>query len=524
MTDEAASRLILQTYLEDEGDGALREITTPSRAELVPDMQLRGIAPQPSLNAQSLTYQQSASNIPIFGGRVVVDIDAHDKTLVSINGRVAPMPDISSVASVSQLQAWKNLVNWSGAKNPPNAPETSPLLTWFLDEGQEKWRLVYHFAAVPFAPPDADSDEGHACVRPSFRSNRAYDYFVDAHNGDVAFWFPSAPGLDIPSPMTGMDCFNVQRQFYGLSGQGGFSLVDPLRNIETYDYTYQDIDQNPAPPFPAGPIVNPTSNMAAASPQAVSAHYHAGLVSDFYNNEMKRSGIDNKGMKLVSVVNVYSSDRNPLPSPQWGNAVWFQGKMWYGEENGVSFAKYLDVIAHELTHGVTESSSNLVYRNIPGALNESYSDIFGVIIANWYPSQPNSIGTWNWKIGAGLGQAGGPIRNFADPAAAGQPDHMNQYRPITRDYGGVHIYSGIHNKAIYKLLTATEHGQPVFPTRELALLLYLTLTRLTQMSDFSDSRRTLKNVAGVYYASTTPADLSTKLGAIDAAFDSVGIT
>jgi Zn-dependent metalloprotease len=124
-----------------------------------------------------------------------------------------------------------------------------------------------------------------------------------------------------------------------------------------------------------------------------------------------------------------------------------------------------------------------------------------------------------------LGKTGGPVRNFADPAAAGQPDHMSQYVKTTQDYGGVHIYSGIHNKAIYKLLTAADAaGNLIFPTRELALLLYLTLTRLTQMSDFADSRRTLENVAGVFYGSRPAADRSAKLGAIAAAFNSVGIT
>jgi Zn-dependent metalloprotease len=127
-------------------------------------------------------------------------------------------------------------------------------------------------------------------------------------------------------------------------------------------------------------------------------------------------------------------------------------------------------------------------------------------------------------VGNGLGSGGGPIRDFANPAAAGQPDHMNQYKAITRDNGGVHIYSGIHNKAIYTLLTATDSaGNLTFPTQELILLLYLTLTRLTPMSDFKDSRRTLENVVNVYYAST-PAVLAVRTAAIAAAFGSVGIT
>ena len=527
LSDESASRLHLQTFLEDDGDESLLSATAPARAEVVPDMLLRGVTTLPALNAQSLTYQQSSSSIPIFGGRVVVDIDAQNKTLVSINGKIAPLPNVSPIATLSSMQTWQKLVAWSGTVLAPAEPPTPPVLNWFMDQAKDTWRLVHHFAAVPFAPPgESDHDKDHACVRPCFRSSQAaFDYLVDAHSGEVAFWYSSSPTLDVPSPMTGIDCFQVPQNFFGLNGQGGFWLIDPLRNIETYDFGFQDVSsRNPPPAFPSRPIVSPTNDMAATSPQAVSAHYHAQLVFDFYNNEMKRDGIDDKGMKLISAVNVYSSDRNPLPSPEWGNAVWYKGKMYYGQENGQSFAKHLDIIAHELTHGVTETSSNLIYRDLSGALNESYSDIFGVIVANWYPQKPNAIATWNWEIGAGLGSGGGPIRNFADPAKAAQPDHMSQYQVITWDNGGVHIYSGIHNKAVYKLLTSVDQtGQLIFPTREIVLLLYITLTRLTQTSDFSDSRRTLENVTGVYYASRPAADRAAKLAAIAAAFDSVGI-
>jgi Zn-dependent metalloprotease len=323
--------------------------------------------------------------------------------------------------------------------------------------------------------------------------------------------------------MIGADYDNNQVTFFGITGAGGFFLIDPLRNIETYDYNFQDLDATPTPAFPAQAISAPTNNLNV--PQAVCAHYNATVVYNFFNDEMKRDGIDDKGMKLISAVNVYSSDQNPSPPPNWGNAVWTQGKMWYGQENGTSFAKHLDIIAHELTHGVTETSSRLIYRRLSGALNESYSDIFGVIIANWNPGRPNDVSTWRWEIGPGLGQGGGPIRNFANPAATGQPDHMNQYQvlPLSFDAGGVHIYSGIHNKAVHLLLTNRDAGgQLTFPTPELVLLLYLTLTRLTPTSVFTDSRRTLENVTGTYHA----ADLATRnarLAAIKAAFDAVGI-
>jgi bacillolysin len=387
---------------------------------------------------------------------------------------------------------------------------------------------------VPMTPKPADAVQPSGlfpglashCLDCSPRSEHApYDYFVDAHDGAIVFYFSSTPHLDIPAPMQGVDSAGTVRSFFGLNGGSHFLLMDPLRNIETFDFGNGDLDANPPVPFPAGAIRNATNDFTNSFPAAVSAHYHARIVFDFFNDVLKRDGVDDKGMKLVSVVNVYSSNQNPLPAPQWRNAVWWQQKMWYGQVNGTSLAKHLDVIAHELTHGVTETSSKLIYRRLSGALNESYSDVFGVIIANWYPGAPQPIQTWNWKIGDGLTAGGGPIRDFANPASTGQPDHFSQYQvlPLQQDNGGVHIYSGIHNKAIHHLLTAIDAaGQPKFPVAEAALLLYLTLTRLTPTSDFHDSRRTLESVVRSYHASDPPT-MTTRLNAIANAFGSVGL-
>ncbi|SEJ83412.1 bacillolysin/neutral peptidase B [Sphingomonas sp. OV641] len=532
--DETASRVIMQTYLEDAGSETLREITAPDRPELVPNLQLETTGLTPDLNARSIAYQQLATSIPIFGGRVVVDIDADQKSLIAINGKLSPLPTESPIATISPSEAWARLRDRAGMQGGQldYDPPSPPVLTWHLDEVGEAWSLVYHFASVPLAPPvePVPDDLPFAipqqlgCAR---HSNRAayYDYFVDAADGQVRFYFASAATLDVPAPMKGLDCDNKSRDFFGLSNAAKFLLMDPLRNIATYDYGNSDLDAVPQPPVPAQAIDHPTNDLGNTRPEAVSAHYNAKVVYDFYNDVLKRDSVDDKGMQLVSIVNVYSSANNPLPKPQWGNAVWWQGKMWYGQENGVSFAKHLDVIAHELTHGVTETSSKLIYRRLSGALNESFSDIFGIAIANWWPGAPNAVSTWDWEIGPGLGANGGPIRDFANPARAGQPDHMNQYRvlPISVDQGGVHIYSGIHNKAVHLLMTAnTPTGEAAFPIGELMLLLYLTLTRLTPTSAFIDSRRTLENVVGVYHASD-PSTLTTRLKAIDDAFTAVGI-
>jgi len=136
-----------------------------------------------------------------------------------------------------------------------------------------------------------------------------------------------------------------------------------------------------------------------------------------------------------------------------------------------------------------------------------------------------ALSGWSWEIGTGLGQGGKPIRDFANPARTGQPDHFSKYKvlPLNYDEGGVHIYSGIHNKAIHRLLTGTdEEGAATFPLQEAVLLLYLTLTRLTPTSDFRDSRRTLESVVRTYHASD-PATMNVRLAAVASAFGAVGL-
>ncbi len=522
-----AGRIYLQTYLEDAGSESLARIARPDRPELVPDMRLVSNNEVAPLAARSVVFDQTWKGIPIFGGRVSVDVEANSRSLVSINGQVASAPDQASVPKLSIQSAAARLSEWGGVRQPE---DILPKLTWFL-AGDEKWHLCWHYEAVRVTPPDAvDGHDNHDVARPRFccgpspRSiSSLFDVLIDSHDGSIVYYFASTPGM-IPVLMNGLDVNGLRQEFFGVQTPTGFALHDPVRSIVTYDYGLQDIDANPQPNIPNDPIGHGSTDFGAHFAGAVSAHHNATQVFDFYNDVLKRNGVDDNGMQLVSVVNVWSSDGG-TPPDDWVNAVWWQNRMWYGQVAGRSLASHLDIIGHELTHGITQSSSQLVYRDLPGALNESYSDIFGIIIANWYPNRPEPIANWNWKLGQGLGSSGGPIRDFSDPTSAGQPDHFSQYVPLPQrqDNGGVHIYSGIHNKAVYHLLTGTDAaGNATFPVRDAALLLYLTLTRLTRMSDFRDSRKTLESVTRAFYVGD-PATRAVRLNAIAVAFGKVGL-
>jgi bacillolysin len=305
-----------------------------------------------------------------------------------------------------------------------------------------------------------------------------------------------------------------------------FELKDPSRDIRTHDLAGGDIDTAIlGDPYRAG-----GSSLGLSCRAIVSAHANSTKVYDFFNSVLLRDGIDGAGMELVNVVNCTSPADEPPPS--WGNAVWWQDHMWYGQTPGddgslVSFARFLDVIAHELTHGVTKSEAGLVYQDQAGALNESVSDIFGILVKNWHTNPPEGgdVTTWDWELGAGLGGNNLPLRDMSDPTRTSDPDHMSQYdpNPVPYDHGGVHSNSNIHNKAAYNLFNATDaSGQRAFTPREVALLYYHALTRLGRVDGFSEMRTEVLDVASSMYAGDIPIR-DAKLAAIRDAYDDVGI-
>ncbi|WP_292533690.1 M4 family metallopeptidase [Methylocystis sp.] len=189
-----------------------------------------------------------------------------------------------------------------------------------------------------------------------------------------------------------------------------------------------------------------------------------GATRDFYKEVFRRDSIDGRGMRLNGFVH-YDRDYN--------NAFWDGSQMVFGDGDGVLFSDFtgsLDVIGHELAHGVTESSAGLVYHRQPGALNESISDVFGSLVKQW--SLKQSAEDADWLIGADIftpAIAGDALRSLKNPGGAydnddfgrdPQPDHMSRYEDLPDneegDFGGVHINSGIPNKAFY--LVATDIG------------------------------------------------------------------
>ena len=176
-----------------------------------------------------------------------------------------------------------------------------------------------------------------------------------------------------------------------------------------------------------------------------------GETFDLWLRAYGRDSLDGQGLPLLASVH-YDKD--------YGNAFWDGDQMVFGDGDGVVFGRFtasLDVIGHELAHGVTQYTSGLVYRGQPGALNEHVSDVFGVLVVQHARGQ--SAAETDWLVGADLllpGVQGRALRSMIEPGTAyddprlgrdPQPAHMDDFVVTSADYGGVHINSGIPNRA-----------------------------------------------------------------------------
>ena len=215
----------------------------------------------------------------------------------------------------------------------------------------------------------------------------------------------------------------------------------------------------------------------------------------------------------------------------YNNAFWDGTRMVFGDGDGELFNRFtvaLDIIGHELAHGVTEDEGGLIYAYQSGALNESMSDVFGSLIKQSQPGKLQEADEADWLIGAGLlaqGVQGVALRSMKAPGTAyddpvlgrdPQPGHMNDYVHTNRDNGGVHINSGIPNRAFH--LAATAIGG--YAWEKAGRIWYETLrdSRLRPNTGFIRFARMTVDVAGRLYGGA-----STEKKAVANAWAEVGV-
>lgn len=226
---------------------------------------------------------------------------------------------------------------------------------------------------------------------------------------------------------------------------------------------------------------------------------------EFFRDIFGRDSLDGQGLELVSSVH-YGTD--------YDNAGWTGTQMIYGDGSGRFFAKggftkAIDVIGHELAHGVTQYTAALVYRAQSGASNEHFSDVFGSLVKQH--GRGESAEEADWLIGEGITGpvlGGVALRSLKEPGTANdfdsQPGHMDDYVDLPvdndpeNDNGGVHINSGIPNRAFY--LAATALGGNAWET--VGPVWYRALSeRLEPRSEFEALAEATVAVAGEVYDS-----------------------
>ena len=256
------------------------------------------------------------------------------------------------------------------------------------------------------------------------------------------------------------------------------------------------------------------------------AYDGAGATYNLYKDVYQRDSIDGAGMILDSTVHYQVG---------YDNAFWNGQQMVYGDgdENLPPdqrlfnrFTSAIDVIGHELTHGVTQFTGNLTYSYQSGALNESFSDVFGSLVKQRLLSQ--TADQADWIIGEGLFTSnvnGVGIRSMKAPGTAyddpilgkdPQPDHMDNYVNTVSDNGGVHINSGIPNHAFY--LIAMEIGGNAW--EKAGRIWFVTLRdRIQPNTGFQSAADLTYTVAGELYGQNSPEQLAVQHG-----WAGVGIT
>ncbi len=203
-----------------------------------------------------------------------------------------------------------------------------------------------------------------------------------------------------------------------------------------------------------GRLVRSEGKPRSRDPRVNEAYDGAGITYDMFKKVFSRNSIDNRGMRIDSTVH-YGVD--------YENAFWNGRQMVYGDGDGMIFAPFtraVDVIGHELTHGIIQNEAGLNYRGQSGALNESISDVFGCMIKQYRKRE--SAEDSDWLIGENLflpGINAKAIRSMKAPGTAyedpvlgkdPQPGHMDDYVRTDEDSGGVHVNSGIPNRAFYE--------------------------------------------------------------------------
>jgi Zn-dependent metalloprotease len=399
--------------------------------------ELRTVASSTDIKSITLTeFQQVYQGIPIIGGEIHVNLRESGE-LLSINGEVSPSLDLITIPQIRGEAARQTAI--AAVSKWVNTADTNLIAT-----DPELWIYDPRLISQDTFPP-------------------------------VLVW---------RIEVVGIDRLDVDYLVLVNAISGGIRLAFNQTDTALDRMTYDAGNGTSLP----GSLVCNEGNPSCSGGDAheVAAHVYAGDTYNFYWTYHGRDSIDDAGMTLISTVHYGSG---------YQNAFWSGSQMVYGDGAGFPLAD--DVVAHELTHGVTQYESGLFYYYESGAINESLSDIWGEFVDQVNGAGDDSSGV-KWLLGEDI--AGwGAIRDMEHPPAFGDPDKMtsgNYAKPVGNlgdigfDNGGVHTNSGVNNKAAFLMTDGGSfNGYVVDPLgiTKVAAIYYEVQTKyLTSGSGYAD--------------------------------------
>ena len=445
--------------------------------------------------------QQKIGDVPVWEGEAIVHLKADGELSVITD----ELKENIVVETRPNLTAGDALFAAKRMYRGSRFITDEPRVQLYIYRGEDRDHLAYRVEM----PRIDGSDETAAPV-----------IFVDAHTGDKVFEYNNLQTGTGSSLYSGTVTINTS------SAAGTFYMEDLTRRMGTFNMNstgnetygtggtqsrFTDTDDN----------WNTTIQRAG-----VDAHYGAAKTYDYFLNVHGRNGINGSGGPGVttaaanSSISLITSRVHFGSSGRYNNAFWYNNRMSYGDGDGVNFSPLttIDICGHEMMHGITENESNLTYSGESGALNESMSDVFGAMVELYTDGGVVSANTW--KIGEDAytpGTAGDALRYMDNPHAAGNggwtadddPDHYAERYTGTGDNGGVHINSGIGNKAFYlAAVGGTHHRSGVtttgMGTTDAARIWYsANANYMTSGTNFSGARTATLNAATAIFGSSS---------------------
>jgi thermolysin len=448
-----AQQLTLAT-LRPDSDAELRTIRAQvEQMERAGQLRLRSAERDPAFPTRvTERLQQFHQGVPVFGADVVRDSDQGFARMIL--GTLVPDLAISARPVLSVDQAGAVLRNAAG--DGSSVLGRIDLVILPLADGA---KLAY--MAVLSA------------------SDGVVRLFVDAGDGSELLRFSELQSQS--AVVQGRGVLGDQKKMSVLQQSGAYFADDQLRPPVLTTFDMHDNLSRAIAILSGSPAL--TSDVASNvdnswdDPVAVDAHVNIGWTYDYYFKRFGRRGLDNRDRRIMTIIHGVSQNSalliGNLASTFAINAFWCglcgpggTGAMYFGDgippnvfltstgRNYGYFAAALDIAAHELTHGVTDSSSGLIYMNESGALNEAFSDIMATGVEFFFQPVGSLPGQADYTLGEDIARAVRPgalngDRSLSDPGAYGDPDHYSRRYLGALDNGGVHTNSGIANHAFY---------------------------------------------------------------------------